>query len=123
VLGTEAVADRLQRLGLITGGEPVRQREVLEAGIVGLALGPLVPVEPDLRRVREVGADLDEAGPEIRVADVEVVDADATLLAEELKPDGLGLGRAVAGADDPLESWQATIATTPKRRSRSAAPR
>jgi hypothetical protein len=62
-----------------------------------------VPVEPDLGRIREVGADLDEARPEVGVADVEVVDADAALLAEELKAHRLRLGGAVAGADDPLE--------------------
>ena len=70
--------------------------------MVGLALGPLVAVEPDLGRIRKVGADLDEARPEVRVEDVEVVDADAALLAEELKPHGVA-GGAVAGAEDPLE--------------------
>ena len=62
-----------------------------------------MPVEPDLRRVREVAADLDEARAEVRIADVEVVDADTALLLEELKAHRPRLGRAVAGADDPLK--------------------
>ena len=102
VTGGEAVADRLQPLRLGAGRKPVRQRGVAKTGVVGLALGPLVPVEPDLRRIGEVGADLDEARPEVGVADVEVVDADAALLFEELKPDGPGRVGAVAGAEDPL---------------------
>jgi hypothetical protein len=100
VLGAEAVADRLQHAGLITGGEAVRERAIFHAGVLGLALGPFVPVDPDLRRVREVGADLDKARTEVGVEHVEVVDADAAFLAEEFKPDGLLLARAVAGAKD-----------------------
>jgi hypothetical protein len=103
VLGAEAVADRLQAIGLRTGGEPVGQRDIVDARPVGLALGPLAPVEPDLGRIGEVGADLDEARPEVGVADVEVIDADTALLAKELKAHRLGLGGAVAGAHDPLK--------------------
>jgi hypothetical protein len=62
-----------------------------------------MPIQPDLGGVGEVAADLDKARAEVRVIDVEVVDADAALLAEELKAHGLRLGGAVAGADDPLE--------------------
>jgi hypothetical protein len=46
-------------------------------------------VDPHPRGKREVRADLDERRPEVRVQDVEVVDADAALLAEELKPQRL----------------------------------
>jgi hypothetical protein len=57
-------------------------------------------VDPHPRRIREVGADLDEPGPEVGIQDVEVVHADAALLAEELKPQRLALAVG-AGAEDP----------------------
>ena len=41
--------------------------------LVGLALGSLVPVEPDLGRVGEVVADVDERRAEVDVPEVEVV--------------------------------------------------
>jgi hypothetical protein len=62
-----------------------------------------VPVEPDARRIREVGADLDEPGPEVRIQDIEVVDPDAPPLAEELKAHDARCLGAVARAEDPLE--------------------
>ena len=65
VVGTETVADRLQRARVVTGGEPVGQLSEGDTGPAGLAFGPLVAVEPDLGRVGEVGADLDEPGPEL----------------------------------------------------------
>jgi len=46
VPGSEPVADRLQRGGVLAGGEPVGQRGEPEPGLAGLALGPLVPVAP-----------------------------------------------------------------------------
>jgi hypothetical protein len=65
--------------------------------VISLAFRPLVPVSPDLGRVREVGTDFDEARTELEVEDVEVVGPD------EFEP-GLaaGLG-AVLGAEDPVE--------------------
>ena len=68
-----------------------------------LALGPLVAVEPDLRRPWPVGADLDERRTELGVQDVEVVGADATFLPEEVKRRDARLARAVPRAPDPLE--------------------
>lgn len=62
-----------------------------------------MPVEPDLRRVRGVGADLDEPRAELRVEDVEVVDPDPALLAEVLEADDLPRAGAVAGGEHPLK--------------------
>jgi len=83
MFGGEGVAERLQPPGVSGARESVGQRGERDLEPAGLAFGPLVPVEPDLRRVREVGADLDEPRPPVRVQDVEVVDADSTFLAEE----------------------------------------
>ena len=44
-----------------------------DPGLGRLPFGPLVTVDPDLHRVREVGAHLHERRPEIVVPDVEVV--------------------------------------------------
>ncbi len=101
--GPEPVTDRLQRRRVLTGGEPVGQRGVADTGVVALLFGPLVPVEPDLGGIGEVGADLDEAGPEVGVEHVEVVDADPALLFDEVVADHPRLRRAVLGAVHPLE--------------------
>ena len=85
VLGPEGVADSLQPAGLIAGREPVRQRGKRDPGFGGLAFGPFVPVDPDPREPRTVGADLDERGPEVLIQDVEVVRADPSLLPEEIQ--------------------------------------
>ena len=69
----------------------------------GLAFGPLVPVDPDPREPRTVGADLDERRPEVRIEDVEVVRADPPLLPEEIQARDPRLLRSVPGAPDPLE--------------------
>ena len=103
MLGAEGVAYRLQLLGLITGREPVRQGTERDAGLRGLAFGPLVPVDPDLRRPRSIGADLDERRPELLIENVEVVRADAPLVPEEIKRRDPRLLRSVPGAPDPLE--------------------
>src|SRR6185312_12456782 len=79
----EAVADRLQPRWVVTAGKAVTQRAERGAGPLGLPFRPLMPVQPHLRRIREVGTDLDEAGPELRVVEVEGVDADPPLLALE----------------------------------------
>src|SRR6185437_7240285 len=49
------------------------QRAERCAGPLGLPFRSLMPVQPHLRRIREVGTDLDEAGPELRVVEVEGV--------------------------------------------------
>ena len=64
-----------------------------------------MPVEPHLRRIREVGADLDEPRAELRVEHVEVVDAHPPLGLVELEPDARPrlLLKLVAAAEHPLE--------------------
>src|SRR3954449_5816971 len=69
----EPVADRLEPLRVGAGGEPVRQRGPADPGLRGLPFRPLVTVQPDLDRIREVGADLDKPRPEVVVDEVEVV--------------------------------------------------
>ena len=76
---TKPVADRLQACGIVGGGEPVGQLGEPDPGVGGLAFGPLVPVDPNLGRVREVGADLDERRPEVVIPEVEVVAGDAAV--------------------------------------------
>jgi hypothetical protein len=70
--GSEPRADAAQGVGVDATGEAVGHGGVGDAVAVGLVFGPLVAVEPHLGRLREVGADLDEARPEVGVADVEV---------------------------------------------------
>src|SRR5207244_6023547 len=67
----EPVADQLQAVGVITAGEPVGQLGEADPGPGGRLLGMLMTVEPDLDRIREVRADLDEPGPPELVPDVE----------------------------------------------------
>ena len=71
--GLQPVADHLQRDRVLAGGEPVGQLGEGDPGPGGLPLGPLVAVDPDLGRVGEVGADLDERRAEVLVPQVEVV--------------------------------------------------
>jgi transposase len=65
--GAEAVADPLQPGRVLAGGEPVGQLGEADPGGQRLAPGPLVPVHPDLDRIGEVGADLDEPRPRSRL--------------------------------------------------------
>ena len=95
----EPIADRLQGGRVVTGPEPVGQLGEADPGGGGLLLGPLVPVQPDLGRIREVGAQLDEARPELGVPDVEVEDADPAIGLDErvARRAGLPGGQVVAG--------------------------
>ena len=61
------------------------------------------PFNHTLSRIGEVGADLDEAGPEVGVVDVEVVHPDPAVFLHEVEAHDTGLGRAVLGAEHPLE--------------------
>jgi hypothetical protein len=45
VLGPECVADLLEQLGVVDGGEGVVHRGETEAGLGGPALGPVVAVD------------------------------------------------------------------------------
>jgi hypothetical protein len=60
-------------LWVLAGGEAVGELGEADAGLGGLAFGPLVAVEPDLARIGEVGTHLDEGGAEVGVPQVEVV--------------------------------------------------
>ena len=53
--------------------ETVIQGFICNAFLFDLALGPFMTVDTDANRKRSVGADFDEAGPEIGVIDVEIV--------------------------------------------------
>ena len=103
VAGAEPIAERLQPPRLRAAREPVAERGEGNAGALGLPLRPLVAVEPHLRRVREVGAELDEARAELAVVDVKVVDADPPLALLEREVGDARLVGAVAGAEHPLE--------------------
>ena len=76
LLGSESVADGLQRHRILDRGEPVVECLERDAGLGGLAFGPFVPVEAQLGVIREVGAELHKERAEIGVhaVEVEVVD-------------------------------------------------
>ena len=99
----EAVANGLEAGRLGAGGKAVGQLAEDEALTPGLALGPLVAVQPDLGRVGEIGADLDKAGAEAVVVDVEVVRPDAAFFFCELVADRTWGGGPVLGRTYPLE--------------------
>lgn len=71
--GAEPVADGLQADRVVAGRDPVGQLGEPDPGVNGLAFGPLVTVDPDLDRVREVGTDLDERRAEVVIPEVELV--------------------------------------------------
>jgi hypothetical protein len=100
--GAEPVADLLQRGRVLTGSEPVRQVLERQARPGRLALGPLVPVEPDFARVREIGADLDERRPESFVPDVEVVAGHPAFGAIVREPHRAGGGLVLGPGEHPL---------------------
>jgi hypothetical protein len=56
----QRIADLLQGGRVVAGGEAVGQLGEPDPRPLRLPLGPLMAVEPDLGRVGEVGADLDE---------------------------------------------------------------
>ena len=75
----EVIADPLEPDRVGTRGEAIGELGVLETAVLGLALGPFVPIDPHLPRIREVRTDLDEAVTEISVAHVEVIGGDASI--------------------------------------------
>ena len=79
----EAVADRLDRGGVIDGGEPVVQRREPDPGPRRHALRVLVPVAAQLRVIREIAAVLDEERPRAGVAAVEVPVRDHPVLPDD----------------------------------------
>src|ERR1019366_10315104 len=56
-------------------GKPIGERTEVEIRSMRLALGPLVPVDPNFPRVGEIATDLDEAVTEVGVVHIEVVGA------------------------------------------------
>ena len=100
---TSAGPNGLQHVGVVTGGEPVGQRRVPDPGVISLPFGPLVTVQPHLGWIREVGADLDEPGPELGVEHVEVVDPDAPFGLGVVEPDPAAGSGALGGVEHPLE--------------------
>jgi len=79
----QAARDRGQRLGVVGRAEAVVERLEADAGLLRLALGPLVAVEADPDGKRRVGHRLDERRPPVPVAQVEVVVIDEHRLAAE----------------------------------------
>ena len=97
------VADLLQRGRVVAGREPVGQLPVAEPGAGGLPLGPLMAVDPDLGRVGEVGADLDERRPEALIPQVEVVAGHPPVSLGEGELRRRGAGFPPVSGPDPLE--------------------
>lgn len=60
---SEAVTDLLQPVGVSAGGEAVGQRREPDAGLGRLAFGPLMPVDPHLRRYGKYEHSLMNPGP------------------------------------------------------------
>src|SRR5660397_254873 len=104
----EPVADRLQPGRVSGAGKAVRpggQGGDPDARLGGLTLGPVVSIEPDLDRVREVCTDFDEARAEVLIPQVEVVRGDPPigLTPGEVRRATLGADRAGGGGEHPLE--------------------
>ena len=73
MVGTKRIADLLKGFMVAALEKTVVQSFISNAFLLDLALGPFMAVDADANRKRCVGADLDEAGPEIGVIDVEIV--------------------------------------------------
>ena len=97
VPGPRRVADPLQPGRVVGGGEPVVQLGEPDPRRGGGAFGVLVAVEPDLARVREIRAHLDERRPEHLIDQIEVVGGDPAVglvIAEPRHPATLGVQSA-----------------------------
>ena len=87
-----------------------------DPGAAAWRLAHSCPFTHTLRRIGEVGADLDEARPEVGVVDVEVVDADPALFLHEVEADhGPAWSSGCVALNTHWNSWAATMATTPVR--------
>ncbi len=60
-------------------------------------------IDPDLARVREVGAQLDERGAEVLVPQVEVVAGGAPVGLGEVEPHDAARALALGAGEHPLE--------------------
>ena len=76
VLWAEGVADGLQRGQVVDRGEAIVQRGEIDAGLGGLALGPVVAIQAQPGIIGEIRAELEEERAEVGVdaVEVEVVD-------------------------------------------------
>ena len=117
----EPVADRLQPIGIGARGEPVGQLGEPDAGLGGLAFGPLVPVDPDLHRVREIGTYLHKRRPKVIVPEVEVVTGNSPLGFGEREPHRR-TGTLLVAKNTGANSCATPIAATPPDRSPPAGP-
>ena len=97
----QSVAERLQLLGRGTREDPVIQSLIRDPTRGELALDVLMPVETELGVVRDVGAELQEDGPEVPIHAVEVVVVHHGGGADEpgIRPAGLRVATAL-GAED-----------------------
>ena len=98
----EPVTDRLQRGWVLAGSEPVGQRGETDPGLAVL-LDPLMPVDPDLGRIREPGAHLDERRAEILIPEIKVVAGHPPVGLVERPPRRPGGGLALRRGPHPLE--------------------
>jgi hypothetical protein len=73
VVGTEAIADALECIGVGTGQEAVIERLIGYAALFKALFGPFVTVQADLHAEGGIGADLDERRAEITIDEVEIV--------------------------------------------------
>src|SRR5262249_25644713 len=103
LLRAEAVTDSLQPSRVAASGEAVGELGEGETFGLGLLLGPLMAIEPDLCRVREVRAELDEARSELGIPYVEVVDRHPAVGLPEPKANRAGLSGVVVTDRDGLE--------------------
>src|SRR6266568_721317 len=100
VLRAELGADLFQPLRLPAGQETVVQRLEPEVLLSQPLLHPFVSVQAELDRVRQVGADLEEGGPPLRVLDIEVVVLHENRLAREVEERHM-IPAALAGPERP----------------------
>ena len=102
--GAKPIAELLQPIRVVAGGEPVGQFGEADPQPPGLLLGPLVAVDPYLHGIGEVAADLDERGAKLLIPHVEVVHADPPVglgEGELWRPGTIGL--APGAGEHPLE--------------------
>ena len=76
---SELISDSLQPGWVVTARKAVGEFGEVEALGSRLTFGPVVAVDPQLQRIREITADLDEAQAKVWVEDVEVVHRHAAI--------------------------------------------
>jgi hypothetical protein len=105
----EPVAERLAAVRIGDRQDPVVEGLIGNPSLGELAFDPLVTIKPDADRERQVGAELDEGGPEVAIQQVEIEMLDADRLARPAEASRGGLG-----ARNPrMRSWAMPMRTTP----------